>query len=111
MIKNLHLADCIPEEETEKLIDGILSELWECLSLQYEPISVTVNQDRNTLNDDLEENILINYYEFHASFGPFIRIQDTITIKCYTTHTDIQVLAASQGFGASLKFNSAPLEG
>jgi hypothetical protein len=101
----------MPLEETERLIDGVLSELWQCLSLQYEPISVTVNQDRNSLNSDLEENILINYYEFHASFGPFIRIEDLITIKCYTTHTDIQVLAASSGFGASLKFNSAPLKG
>ncbi len=72
---------------------------------------MTVNQDRNTVNGDLEENILINYYEFHATFGPFIRIQDIVTIKCYRTHTDIQVLAASSGFGASIKFNSAPLKG
>jgi hypothetical protein len=92
------------------LIDRILSELWQCLSLQYEPISVTVGQDRNSLNGDLEDNFLIEYYEFHASFGPFIRIQDIVSIRCYATHTDIEVFAASAGFGASLKFNSAPIK-
>lgn len=102
-------SDCVPQEETERLIDGMLHKLWQCLSLQYEPISVTVNQDRNTLNGDLEENILVQYYEFHASFGPFVRVEDIVSIKCYDNHINIKVMATTQGFGASLKFNSAQL--